>query len=163
MNFFRKGEQETQNSTTIQKQDVFLGAVLEVLREMGERIDRLYLKLIDLEKRIDEKIPEKVLSEKIFREEIIDIDDIAKRVASEVKSIARPIIASKEQLSIVESKRIQTIFSILQDNGKLSSSQLAKILGLSRTRANEYLKKMEELGIAKGATIGKKMYYDLKD
>jgi len=136
---------------------------LEVLRELREKLDELYLKVDRLEKTINDKIPEKVLSESTFKQEIIDSNEVINKIISEIKAVTRPIIASKEKLTIVEQKRIEKIIDLLQQHGKLSSSQLAQILGLSRTRCNEYFKQMEDLGLVEGIEIGKEKFYKLKN
>ena len=163
MPLFEKSKENRENPVEIQKEAVLLGATLEVLRELREKLDDLYLKVDRLEKMINEKIPEKALSESTFKQEIIDSEEVVNRIISEIRAIARPIIASKEKLTIVEQKRIEKIISLLREHGKLSSVQLAQILGLSRTRCNEYFKQMEELGLVEGVEVGKEKYYRLKD
>jgi biotin operon repressor len=145
------------------KEAVLIGANLEVLRELKQKIEDIYVRLDRLEKKIDEKIPEKTLSENTFRQEIIDGEEVVKRIISEIKLITRPLIASKQKLTIVEQRRIENIVSFLQEHGKLSSSQLSKLIGLSRTRCNEYFKLMEDLGLVEGVEIGKEKYYRLKN
>ncbi|MEM5853467.1 MAG: winged helix-turn-helix domain-containing protein [Candidatus Aenigmatarchaeota archaeon] len=162
MPLFQKIKENKDLNAEIPKDAVLIGAVLEVLRELREKLDDLYLKVDRLEKIINEKIPEKVLTESTFREEIIDGEEVVNRIISEIKAVARPIIASKEKLTIVEQKRIEKIISLLQEHGKLSSSQLSQILGLSRTRCNEYFKQMEDLGLVEGIEIGKEKFYKLK-
>ncbi|MEM5829815.1 MAG: helix-turn-helix domain-containing protein [Candidatus Aenigmatarchaeota archaeon] len=164
MSFFQKLKENNESvRAEIPKDAVLIGATLEVLRELREKLDDLYLKVDRLEKMINDKIPEKVLSESTFKQEIIDGNEVVNRIISEIKTIARPIIASKEKLTIVEQKRIEKIISLLQEHGKLSSSQLSQILGLSRTRCNEYFKQMESLGLVEGIEIGKEKFYKLKD
>jgi DNA-binding Lrp family transcriptional regulator len=63
----------------------------------------------------------------------------------------------------VESRRIEKIVSLLHEHGRLSSVQLSRMIGLSRTRCNEYFKKMEELGLVEGVMVGKEKYYKLKE
>lgn len=147
----------------IQKEPILMGATLELLRQLGERLDRLYLKVDQLERRIDERIPERALSESTFRQEIVGTEDVVKRIVSEIKAVTRPIIASKNQLTIIEQRRIERIMSILQEHGRLSSLQLAEIMSLSRTRCNEYFKQMEDLGLVEGIEMGKEKYYKIKD
>ena len=162
MPFFEKLKENKENPVEIQKESVLLGATLEVLRELREKLDDLYLKVDRLEKMINEKIPERALSESTFKQEIIDGEEVVNRIISEIRALTKPIIASKEKLTIVEQKRIEKIISLLREHGKLSSLQLAHILGLSRTRCNEYFKQMEELGLVEGVEIGKEKYYKLK-
>ncbi|MEM7814245.1 MAG: winged helix-turn-helix domain-containing protein [Candidatus Aenigmatarchaeota archaeon] len=163
MPLFQKMKENKDLNTEIPKEAVLIGATLEVLRELREKLDELYLKVDRLEKTINDKIPEKVLSESTFKQEIIDSNEVINKIISEIKAVTRPIIASKEKLTIVEQKRIEKIIDLLQQHGKLSSSQLAQILGLSRTRCNEYFKQMEDLGLVEGIEIGKEKFYKLKN
>jgi len=147
---------------SFEKQLVFTGAVLESLREINQKIEELDRKVTLLEKNFQERVPNKVLTEQKFQEETQTSDEIVNKIISEVKIATRPLIASKQQLTIVEQKRIEKIISTLQDHGKLSSNQLSQILNLSRTRCNEYFKQMEELGLVEGIEIGKEKYYQIK-
>ncbi|HKZ45395.1 MAG TPA: winged helix-turn-helix domain-containing protein [archaeon] len=55
----------------------------------------------------------------------------------------------KLQTHAISSKTSEAIKLILQNHGELTSSQLSKLIKLSRTRCNEYMKQMEvdgELG-----------------
>lgn len=166
MELFRKPKEELQQvdgGIEMQQQAILMGANLEVLRDLKERLDKLYLKMAELERKIEERIPEKVLSETTFKQEIVDSEEVIQKIISELKTVTRPLIASKQQLTIVESKKIEKIVSILQEHGKLSSSQLAQFTTMSRTRCNEYFKQMEELNLVEGIEIGKEKYYRLKD
>jgi predicted transcriptional regulator len=147
---------------SFEKQLVFTGAMLESLREIRQKLEELDHKIEILEKNFESRVPEKILTEKKFQEEIQTSDDIISKIISEVKSATRPLIASQQQLTIIEQKRIEKILSILDENGKLSSSQLAEIMNLSRTRCNEYFKQMEELNLVEGIEIGKEKYYNIK-
>jgi len=55
-----------------------------------------------------------------------------------------------------------TIITLLKRYGSLNSVQLAKLLQLSRTRCNEYLKEMEEEGILESEWRGRKKYYKIR-
>lgn len=145
------------------------GAGLEIMREIKEKIDKIEFKLNDLEKKINDHIPEKVLTESKFVQEVQSSEDIVKKIISEIKSLNsnKPVIKiienglNGDKPTIVEKRKIEKIVNILETNGKLSSLQLAHLLGLSRTRANEYLKQMENLGLVEGILIGKEKYYQL--
>lgn len=146
------------------------GAGLEVMREIKEKIDRIELKLTELERKINERVPEKVLTESKFAQEIQSSEDIVNKIISEVRNLTnrKPILKimenrlnGEEKPTIVELKRIERISNLLQTHGRLSSVQLAHLLGLSRTRANEYFKQMENLGLVEGFTDGKERYYQL--
>lgn len=51
---------------------------------------------------------------------------------------------------------------ILQKYGKVTPSQLSKLIKLSRTRCNEYLKEMETEGIALSIIDSRKKFYSLR-
>ena len=126
-------------------------------------IERLHNKLLELEKKFDERVPEVILSEARFREETKDSEELVNRIISELKNILiKKPQPSEENLTIVESKRIENIRSLLKKHEKLSSTELSQLMGLSRTRCNEYFKKMENLGIVKPVLVGKEKYYKLK-
>jgi DNA-binding Lrp family transcriptional regulator len=55
------------------------------------------------------------------------------------------------------------IISLLKKHKNLSSSQLSKLIGLSRTRCNEYLKELEREEIAENITVGRKKIYRLRN
>ena len=125
--------------------------------------ERLHNKLLELEKKFDERVPEVILSETRFREETKDSEELVNRIISELKNILiKKPQPSEENLTIVESKRIENIRSLLKKHEKLSSTELSQLMGLSRTRCNEYFKKMEILGIVKPVLVGKEKYYKLK-
>jgi len=141
------------------------GAALELLRDMKGRMEALATKVADLERKFDERVPEKTLSEQAFKEEVVDSGNLAQEIIEGVKeeihaaANARPIVATRDQLTIVEQKRIEKVLSILQEHGKLSSPQLATLMNLSRTRCNEYFRQMEELGLVEGIEVGKEKFY----
>jgi uncharacterized membrane protein len=51
---------------------------------------------------------------------------------------------------------------ILKKQGKMTSNQLCKMIGLSRTRCNEYLKDLENRGEATSEVINRRKFYMLK-
>ena len=65
-------------------------------------------------------------------------------------------------LTIVESKRIEDIKSLLGKHGKLTSSELSQLTGLSRTRCNEYFKFMKKLNMVEPFSSGRNKFYRLK-
>jgi predicted nuclease with TOPRIM domain len=163
MDFFKKQKQLQQDGADFTKQAILVGAGLETLRDIKERLDRISFRLAELERKFDERVPEKTLTENQFKQEIVDSEEMVQKIISEVKSVSRPIIATKEKLTIVESKNIEKIISILKEHGKLSSIQLSQIMNLSRTRCNEYFRQMEDLGLVEGIVLGKEKFYKLKD
>ena len=72
------------------------------------------------------------------------------------------IQAVKNPLTIVETKRIEEITSLLERHKKLTSSELSELTGLSRTRCNEYFKLMEKLGKVEAIFGGREKFYRLK-
>jgi hypothetical protein len=68
----------------------------------------------------------------------------------------------KESLTIVEAKRIKDTKSILKRHKKNDIFRIKSVLGLSRTRCNEYFKIMENLNIVEAVFDRKKKYYMLK-
>jgi len=141
------------------------GAVLEILRDLKSKVETITLKMTELERKFEERVPGKILSEESFRKEIVDsgnlVQEIIEGVKEEVKSAAnsRPIVASKDQLTIVEQRRIEKILGILQEHERLSSPQLATIMNMSRTRCNEYFRQMETMGLVEGVEVGKEKFY----
>jgi hypothetical protein len=154
------------------------GAGLEILRDLQDKIERLDQRLDQLEKTIGEKIPGKVLTEEVFKEEIQDGDEFADKIISEVKAglaevksianrsrsfteIVKNKIEEVEKPTLVEAKRMDGIMQLLQQHRKLTSVQLAQLMSMSRTRSNEYFKQMESLGIIDSEIIGKEKYYKI--
>ena len=127
-------------------------------------IKKLHSRISDLEKKFEDRIPERVLSESKFKQEVQDGDDVAQRIISEIKEFfhTKPVISVDETLTVVESKRIEKIRSILKRHERLSSTELSQLIGLSRTRCNEYFKKMESLGMVKSVLDGKEKFYKLR-
>ena len=158
----KRREDETKPVVEVTPKDVlFVGSAIEILREMKEKIDRIDFRLREVERKFDERVSEKVLSESKFVQDTSGTEDIVNRIITEVKKVSRPLIPHKEKITIVESKRIERIISFLQEHRMLSSSQLASMMGLSRTRCNEYFKQMENIGIVRGTGDGKEIFYQL--
>jgi len=158
----KQKDEESKPVVEVTPRDVlFVGSAIEILRDMKEKVDRIDFRLRELERKFDERVSEKVLSESKFVQDTSENEEIVNKIITEVKKVARPLIPHKEKITIVESKRIERIISFLQDHRMLSSSQLAQMMGLSRTRCNEYFKQMEEIGIVKGTDAGKERFYQL--
>ena len=132
---------------------------------LSQDIERLNNRISNLERKFEERIPTRVLSEAKFKEEIQDGNEIVNKIVSEFKNLVqkKPIDQNiQEPLTIVESKRIDKIISLLKRHEKLSSNELSDLIGLSRTRCNEYFKMLENLGMVKPILVGKKKFYGLK-
>lgn len=64
--------------------------------------------------------------------------------------------------NVRSSKTKAAIKLILKKYGELTSKQLSKLIKLSRTRCNEYLKEMERDGDLVSRTESRKKYYSLR-
>ena len=165
-------DNKNNKSMSIEPQHILVaGAGLEVMREIREKIERIEMKLNDIERKIHEHIPEKVLTENKFIQEVQLSDDIIERIISEIRDLSINMKQATlenynigrvpNKLTIVERRKIEKIKYLLQNNGKLSSLQLAHLLDMSRTRANEYFKQMENMELVEGILIGKEKFYQL--
>jgi len=169
MEFLEEFKKEQEKIPEIQPQHILVaGAGLEILRDLKDRMEKIERKLDEIERRI-ETIPEDILTEKKFKEELDTSEDIVNKIVSEVRAIAREksvreIIEDKlidQKPTLIEMKRMERIRNVLKEHEKLSSSQLSQIMNLSRTRCNEYFKQMENLGMVEPVIIGKEKYYKL--
>lgn len=88
---------------------------------------------------------------------VIQLKDLNKRV----DDVERKLRLKKSNSPIILKKKKQIVF-LLKQNKTLSSSQLGELLNISRTRANEYLKDMEEEGIVVGISKGRNKFYKLE-
>ena len=127
---------------------------LDKLQTLSEKIETLSSQVKDLRKKFDE--------------EVEDGETVVNRIVTEIKSLlprwelkVEERLDGKE-LTIVERKRINEILKLLKEHEKLTSSQLSEMLGLSRTRCNEYFKLMERLGMVEPILMGKEKFYALK-
>jgi tetrahydromethanopterin S-methyltransferase subunit G len=131
-----------------------------------KEIENLHSTINELNKKIDERIPEKILSESKFEKETQEGDDIVEKILSEVKNLLPKKAMNQnvnDSLTIVEGNRIENIKSLLERHEKLSSVELSELVGLSRTRCNEYFKLMEKLNIVEPFIVGKEKFYKLKN
>ena len=132
--------------------------------QFNSELRKLHDKISSLEKKIEERIPDKVLSESRFKQEIQDGDDIVQSIISEIRELfhKKPMIPVEQTLTLVERKRMDRIRELLKRHEKLSSTELSQLMNLSRTRCNEYFKKMENLGLVKSTLEKKQKFYKLR-
>lgn len=117
-----------------------------LLEDSVKQLDAKYANIaIELERM-------RKISEKIDRIEakLRGIDDI---VSSGGMSLQPRTISVKTK---------EAIRLMLQKYGKVTPSQLSKLIKLSRTRCNEYLKDMENEGIAVSSIECRKKLYSLR-
>ena len=99
------------------------------------------------------------------------VDDGVSKINQRLEDLNFKFEELKDVVIGLKSKRESTrksnikkeIIVLLQKHKRLNSSGLGKLLGLSRVRANEYLKELEEERITKGMTISRKRYYMLNN
>jgi DNA-binding transcriptional ArsR family regulator len=87
-----------------------------------------------------------------------------REIENRLAEIERVISASEFKLRTkpVSSRTKEAIKIILQKYGELTPLQLSRLIKLSRTRCNEYLKEMEREGITIARIDGRKKYYKLR-
>jgi len=98
MNLFPDYEKYTEidnkntKTMSIEPQHILVaGAGLEVMREIREKIEKIEVKLNDLERKIHEHMPDKVLTENKFIQEVQLSDDIIEKIVSEIRSLGNSI------------------------------------------------------------------------
>ena len=150
-----------------------LDDISRLLEELVDRIMNVQGRLNTLEKTVQERLPEKALSERKFLSEAQAGDDIVERIVSTIRSTQeapeevvdvesiKSMLSSNEK-TIVERKRMERIVDMLRRHSRLTSMQLSQLIGLSRTRCNEYFKEMETLNIVEPVILGKEKFYTLK-
>jgi len=88
-----------------------------------------------------------------------ELDELNKRF-EELKDVV--VGVKKDGESSRKKKVKKEIVRLIQENKRLNPTQLGKLLGLSRVRANEYLREMEDDKILKGLIIKKRKFYMLE-
>ncbi len=121
-------------------------------------------KLTALENKFEERVPHRVVSEDMFKEETEVTEELIDKIVSRIADVLKKpsILSTDDSLTLVESKRIEKIIHLLERHEKLNSNELSEILGLSRTRSNEYFKIMERMNLIVAKLEGKEKYYLLK-
>ncbi len=88
-----------------------------------------------------------------------ELDSLNKKF-EELRDIV--IGVKKEGESPKKKNTKKRVIALLQANKRLNPADLGKQLGLSRVRANEYLKELENESIVKSITIKRKKFYMLQ-
>lgn len=114
----------------------------------------------NIEKRLSQASENKitVIAQK---QSMQSIDRLSERLNEKLNELRQLFESSEQKLTIVERKRMEEIAQALHKHQKLSSTQLSQLIGLSRTRCNEYFKRMESMGIVEPVLIGKEKFYRL--
>jgi hypothetical protein len=94
---------------------------------------------------------------RILREKVEKIDSKLREMES-MMSKGRPLFQTYGR----SSKTREAIKLILQKHGELTSLQLGRLMKLSRTRCNEYLKEMELEGMTMSRIDSRKKLYKIR-
>jgi len=145
-----------------------MSEILRELKDVNKRMMDIQTRMDTMENVMGERLPQDVLTERTFRQEVQSGDDIINSLMSRIEELTKSrsimdVIDGRvgEKPGIVEARRIETITGLLQQHGKLSSESLASHTGLSRTRCSEYFKLMEEMGIVEPVLVGREKFYRL--
>ena len=109
---------------------------------MEQKMDDILFRLREMEKKL----------EGVRRERIHDLLEYQKMSTSPGKN-------KPESMRTLKVKSM--IKSLLEEHEKLSSTDLSRLLKLSRTRCSEYLNEMLREGILKHSTIRRKKFYEV--
>lgn len=89
-----------------------------------------------------------------------DLLSTIKRLSQRLQRLEEKIDGETED-SIRKAKVREQVLSLLQQHKRLSSSQLGDLVGLSRTRCNEYLRELSIQGLTEGVIVGRQKFYKL--
>ncbi|MEM0473151.1 MAG: winged helix-turn-helix domain-containing protein [Candidatus Aenigmatarchaeota archaeon] len=123
----RQTEDDLNKQLNIQHAQLF--KVIEDMRELNQKIERIFLELEQIKQKLD-KTP---ISDNGF----------------------------ESQAQLKKDKTKEAIKIILRKKGRMTSEDLSKLIGLSRSRCNEYLKEMERNKEARSEIENRKKYYRL--
>jgi len=143
LKFNKKGE-EPQPYSEIMMDSFTLG----LMKDLRRKVEEMSFRLDNLERTIEERLPARVSETRL---------EIAEKPEDGYTDFS-----TDNGLGLTESKKIETIKFVLKQHNMLSSIQLAQLLHMSRTRANEYFKKMEEMKLVEGVLVGKEKFYKMK-
>lgn len=153
------------------RRDLHYARRIGQLEEMSENISNIKEKITELDVKFDLRVPDKVLSEDKFKEEIINSADIIEELNIIRQNVdeLRKIITSKQQLTTIErikesTEKIETDLREVEiknalTNEKLTASELGGRLGLSRSRTNQILLKMEQDRVVSRVRYGKRFLW----
>jgi len=101
--------------------------------------------------------PEETKSKIPEEETSVTLDELVQRI----EKIEKALESTQPDEGIRKSKVKRQIISLLKENKKLTSIQLGNLIGLSRTRCNEYFRELTKGGLTEGIIIGREKYYKL--
>lgn len=88
------------------------------------------------------------------QETSVKLDELIQRIESLEKALD-----NQQEEGVRKGKIKDSIASLLQQNKRLTSSQLSKLIGLSRTRCSEYFRELTREGKTEGVIINRQKYY----
>lgn len=97
-------------------------------------------------------------------ERLKSLDKKIDRITERLKAIDSVIETEGVQIpsQTKSAKTIEAIKLILDKHGHMTSSELSKLIKLSRTRCNEYLREMEDIGILVSKVNSRKKIYGIR-
>ena len=87
-----------------------------------------------------------------------NLADLNKKI-NDMNSSLLPLNRMKED-SLRKMKMKRVVLEALKKKKRLTASELASILNLSRTRCSEYLTELERSGLAKGMIVNKQKFFE---
>ena len=88
-----------------------------------------------------------------------EVDELVARI----EKLERQFQGQNNAVETVRQNKVkEQIISALKENKKLTANELGNLIGLSRTRSNEYLRRLAKEGVAEGIIIGRQKYYRLQ-
>lgn len=109
---------------------------------MEQKMDDILFRLREMEKKMEGMKRERI-------HEFIEYDKLATR-SQQVDGDSIRTLKVKGMIK-----------SLLGEHKKLTTSQLSKLVNLSRTRCSEYMNEMERIGGVKAATVRRQKFYEL--
>jgi hypothetical protein len=152
---------------------ILFGASLEALRDLKMKTDKIHEKLLTMESRLADmdKAPRRSVNVTRIIQQQASPDATPKprdpmkdpQVQPDFphRELAEAVMSQPEPIVFVSDKRRESVQNALRQHGRLTSGQMSKIIGLSRTRCNEYLKDMEREGLVQATLEDKKKFYSL--
>jgi len=155
--------QEQEQEKTRTEHDGRVESTADVLRQVESELGSLVIERP--EKEVEVKMNEALATEKSVRGvegNIVDVDELIKRIERIESTIDKSIFMFGIKRDGARKRRVKDqIISLLKQHKKLTSSQLGKLIGLSRTRCNEYFRELADERLVEGVIINRKKYYRL--
>ncbi len=164
-----------QKDEKFSKRDLHYARRIGQIEEMSENVSTIKDKLTALDVKFDLRIPDKLLTEKKFEEETLEGRDILVEINAIRKSVEEleKAITNKQQLTAIETIKESTdkiefdlreteIRKIIRQD-RLTTEELGKRVGLSRSRTNQILLEMQTKGLVSRAKYGKKYLWTVTD